>query len=208
MQAIRALCRRCVLLNNGQIVSDGQPAEIIDGYNKLLKSAEVNAHTAVGNEQVRRGSGAVRFSNIEVQDASKLRRSSFEMGETIRFALSYHVFERVHNLSISVAVRAGQSRELITSTRHPVSGQLLSPGENGVVTIEWPDCQFRPGEYVLYFWLGDRYDRPYDVVDDLTAPLTINTHKSFEELGFDPTRPAGYFNIESHLLDAILKDQS
>src|SRR5690349_15088528 len=38
--AIRALCSRAILLNNGQMVADGAPADVLDRYQKLIMDRE------------------------------------------------------------------------------------------------------------------------------------------------------------------------
>ena len=75
----------------------------------------------------------------------------------------------------------------------------MESGCQGQLTVEFPKSNLRPGEYPLYFWLGDSLANPYDVVDDLVQPLTITTRKSYKELGFDPSMPCGHFNIESRV---------
>jgi hypothetical protein len=63
-----------------------------------------------------------------------------------------------------------------------------------------PNIPLRPGEYPLYFWLGNEDSYPYDVVDELTAPLMVQTDKGLAELGFDPTQANGYFSMDARLL--------
>ena len=48
--------------------------------------------------------------------------------------------------------------------------------------------------------IGQEIVRPFDVVDDLTTPLILYTDKDFEDLGFNPPQPDGYFDIESRMI--------
>jgi len=200
MQAIRALCPRSLLLKEGRIIADGPTADTVQIYHDHLRQIEVNADTDVMNPKNRRGSGAVRFTGIRTEDESGRECSEFMMGSTIRFVLSYQTFAPVDELYTSILLRSGISREVVTSARHLVSGERLSPGCTGSVVIEFPNVNLRPGEYPLYFWLGKR-GRPFDVVDDLTIPLIIYTDKDSEDLDFDPARrPVGFFNIRSRMV--------
>jgi hypothetical protein len=122
------------------------------------------------------------------------------MGSTIRFVLSYQVFEAVDSLHVIITLRSGKSGELVTNVRHAISEEKLFPGHTGSVTIEFPQVNLRPGDYPLYFWLGDRIIREnYDIVDELTPPLIISTDKGLETLGFNPQQSTGFFNIESKI---------
>jgi lipopolysaccharide transport system ATP-binding protein len=200
MQAIRTLCPRSILLNDGHVVMDGPTHDTILGYYKDLELLSVDASTDINNTKNRRGSGAVRFNKILVQDESGKDCSNFMMGSTVRFALSYQVFEQVNDFSVSIALCSGRTGELVTSVKYPISERAMTPGNKNTLIIEFPEINLRPGEYPLYFWLGNRRNQPFDVVDNLTAPLIIGTDKDIDELGFNPSGSDGFFNIESRML--------
>ena len=203
MQAVRTLCSRSLLLREGRIVADSSSAETIAEYYKHLQQGEINAATAVYNPAYRRGSGAVRFAEVRIQDEMGRDTSDFTMGQTIRFALGYEVFAPVNNLFVSICLRAGGSPDYVTSVWHAVSERNLSPGETGALVVELPNPRLRPGDYPLYFWLGNRMGQAYDLLDNLTQPLSITTDKEYEELGFDPTLPtglAGFVDTDSTLV--------
>lgn len=201
IQAVRGLCKRAVLLVDGRVLDDGPVVPVTKHYVELVRSREIRTDTAASDSAVRRGSGSVRFSRISVEDAAGETRFEFEMGETIRFRLGYEVLEPVPELVVAVALRGGSRDSFVTSARHCVSASPLARGRHGRLTVELPRTVLRPGEYPLYLWLGDREGRPYDTVDGLTAPLLIHTSRGFDELGFDPAAPVGFFSIESRLVD-------
>jgi len=179
---------------------DGDTSDIIDSYNRDIEQSQINANTGIMDERTRRGSGDVRFTSIFIKDAKDNQPSMFEMGETLRFEMAYEVFSAIQGLSVSVALRSGRSNEFVTTVKHRVTERRLEKGEKGMLIVEMPNIVLRPGEYPLYFWLGNSSAQPYDVVDGLTAPLIVQTEKSPEELHFDPTRPVGIFDIESKLI--------
>ena len=201
MQAVRALCPRSLLLEEGSIITDASTADTIQAYYEHLRQVEVDADTDVMNPKNRRGSGAVRFTEIRIRDESGRECSEFMMGSTIRFVLSYRTFSQVDGLFIRVLLRSGRSREVVTSTEFVISEEPLYPGHTDTVTIEFPNVNLRPGEYPLYFLLFQRFPkRTFDVVDDLTGPLMILPDGVLEGLGISPTQPVGFFNIESRIV--------
>jgi lipopolysaccharide transport system ATP-binding protein len=202
MRSVRSLCPRSILVHKGEVVADGSSDRVTAKYNDLLRDMSFEVDTATDDHRHRRGSGAVRLGDIRVEDALGQERHSFKMGEAVRFILSYKVMEPVDELFASFALRSGKSYECVTtSAKHLVSKNGLRKGQTDEVVIEIPCLEIRPGEYPLYFWLGDRFGRPYDVVDGLTMPLIVGTDLSYEELGYRPSKPAGFFDIESRLIE-------
>jgi len=68
--AIRALCSRAILLNNGQMVADGAPADVLDRYQKLIMDRE--AAYAEGQLAIRR-----EQSPAAVVEASEMATPQF-----------------------------------------------------------------------------------------------------------------------------------
>jgi lipopolysaccharide transport system ATP-binding protein len=199
MQAVRALCPRSILLSEGALVEDGLTADTLETYYESLRQNGVDTRTDVTNPQNRRGSGAVRFSVIRIENEFGRECVRFKMGSTIRFVLSYKTFSPVNLLLVEILLWSSSSREIVTSVRHLVSEKELYPGATGSVVIEIPKNNLRPGEYPLYFWLGSGLRRPYDIVDDMTMPLMIYADENYENLGFDASKSFGFFNIESRM---------
>jgi hypothetical protein len=197
MRAVSHLCQRCLLLDGGKVVRDGTVSEVIRGYYEALRKVEVGAATAVDDARFRRGSGAARFTRIDVCDAAGEPRNEFDMGETIRFHLEYEVFRPVDTLQVMVLLKGPGSGDTVTSARFQAAAGKIAPGWKGSLVVEFPNPNLRPAEYPLYFWLGDDGDLSYDTVDGLAGPLLIRTEKSFRELGFDPSRPSGFFSIQA-----------
>lgn len=200
-QAISALCGRCVLLGDGRKAGDGPTAEVLGQYRTLLSGTRIDAATGQGDPKSRRGSGAVRVTGLRVQDAQGKDRNEFEVDEPVRLALSWEVLEDVPDVSVSVYLRTGMTLEFLAGTRQVLSGDPLPKGATGTSVLELYDTRIRPGEYPLYVWMGDRFGRPYDVLDGLTHPLIFSTQKSFEELGYAPAQPSGAFSLPSRWID-------
>lgn len=202
IQAIRALCYRGILLDKGQIISNNSTEAILKIYNQRSRPVAVRADTDVRNRLNRRGDGSVRFTNIDVVNVSGDHTYHFYMGDTIRFILSYEVLDDIPELYVSIFLKASlNSDEFITSSRYSISQNPVKiNNEVNIVEIDWIDISIRPGEYPLYFWLGNSFERAYDVVDDLTPPLSIQVSKEEMYLNFNPILPSGYFSVNSRLL--------
>lgn len=202
MQTIRALCPRTLYFAGGRLKMDAPTHESLTTYYGDLRQSEIDAETELRNPLHRRGSGAVRFTKINIQDASGGENTEFGMGSTVQFILHYKVLKTVEDLSVKVLLRSGKTHEPVTSARHVVAKHRILEGAEGILKIELPDLNLRPGEYPLYFWLGDSDGRAFDVVDDLTAPLVIFADSEVHDIyDFDPSRSSGFFNIESRMFE-------
>jgi lipopolysaccharide transport system ATP-binding protein len=201
-QAVRQLCTRGILLEHGRVVADGPTDSTLAVYNQRLREMRVDAETGVNNPENRRGSGAVRFTAVSVEDLEGNERYTFPMGDTIRMRLSYVVHAPMKGLAIFVALRSGLSREIITSARHVVTEATVPPGTESTVVVDLPNVYIRPGEYPLYLHVSESSQSPrnYDVLDDLTPPLVIVPGTRIMHDNFDPSRPLGVFSLPSRMI--------
>ncbi|HTW92756.1 MAG TPA: ABC transporter ATP-binding protein [bacterium] len=199
LQAVRTLCPKSILIDAGQVAMDAPTDQTLDLYNRRQREVKVDADTAMHSEKHRRGSGAVRFTHIAVQDERGSDRYDVEVGGIIRLVMSYKVMKDIPDLLVSVALRSGNTGEIVTTARHVISPASVRAQTEGSVTIDFPDIRIRPGTYPLYFWLGNSDAQPFDVVDDITAPLVVTAGGSADGLGLDASAPVGYFSIPSVL---------
>jgi lipopolysaccharide transport system ATP-binding protein len=201
LQAIRNLCQRCLLILDGALVMDGDPNQVIANYYKKLRSLEIGVNTRLFDPHVRRGSGRARFSNLRITDQEIGEpRFEFQIGETIRFDIRYQVFEVLEGLYLLIYLKSMSYKEWVTGARFSLFGDRVSGGRCGRVVVEFPNNNLRPGDYPLYFRLEDKNAHPYDVIDGLSAPLTITTDKSVDEIGFDASRSEGFFSIKAKMV--------
>ena len=70
----------------------------------------VDAETGVNNPENRRGSGAVRFTAVSVEDLEGNERYTFAMGDTVRFRLTFTVHAPMRGLAMFVGIAVGVCR--------------------------------------------------------------------------------------------------
>ncbi|MBP9192851.1 MAG: ABC transporter ATP-binding protein [Ignavibacteria bacterium] len=202
LQAIKNLCQRTLILNNGEILTNGKTEDSLRKYAELVREVKINVKTDIDNNTNRRGKGVIRFSGIDVTDSGGKKKNDFELGETIKFKISYEVFREIDGLQFIVAILSGLSRECITLSIHKLTSSTLYPGAKGEAEVELPDIYLKPGEYPLYFELIDEKFNGFskDVIDDLTAPLIIKGGSNVKNTDFDPNKPSGFTAIPSKLI--------
>jgi lipopolysaccharide transport system ATP-binding protein len=198
-QAVRALCSRGILLVGGRLVTDGPVSAVLQTYAQRLRSAEFHESVNIADVRFRRGNGAVRFTAIKVTDGHGQETSSFSLHDSLRFDMGYRVLEAVDSLRVSIILFVGYPKTAVSSIYKIVSDLPIPAGERGRIIIDLPHLNLRPNEYSLYFWLGKSETVPYDVVDDIVPPITIETRDDFDQLGYNPANPTGYFDLAAKI---------
>jgi lipopolysaccharide transport system ATP-binding protein len=196
--AIRQMCQRVLWIDQGRVVADGPPQQIVQQYQNQVRQNPVDAQTNL-SDRLNRCSGAVRFTRITVMDDLGKERWDFREGETIRIRLEYQAYEAAPDLWVYLALMSGSGHETITNTKQEITGAPLAAGTQGVAVLELPQNPLRQGEYYLYFSLLSSLGRPFDAVEYQNTsipPIVITTDST------DPHRVLGYFSLPARIRSA------
>jgi lipopolysaccharide transport system ATP-binding protein len=192
LQAIRAFCRRAILLDAGRIVMDDTVDKVLPAY---LRSFGKMEHVASANmrDRLNRTSGEVRFSSVKACGADGSTRWNFEVGEDLTLRLGYEVLNEVRELALYLSITDAASQGLLTYIKAPVPQIDLTRRHGGVIELILPKLALRPGEFELYIALGDtRGERFYDVIDrNVDLPMI-----SIDSDDIDAYARHGYFSID------------
>lgn len=183
MESVSQLCGRTILLENGRVVIDGKTPEVIPRYYAAIADTRIDVSSSLHDTRVRRGSGAMRFNNVEILDLAGERRNRFRCGESVVFKLGYTTFEEIDGFSLVVGLRGTTSRDFIVQIRRRVTDERLPANRSGEVVVTLRDIPLRTGLYPTYFWLGPDRRSLFDVLDDLTAPLSFESDADLTEPG-------------------------
>ncbi len=200
MNAIQSLCKRSLYLSSGHIMRRGNTNEVVAFYKEDISNFKFSVDSSITDTTQRRGNGKCRFSKIEIKNKRGEKVQSFEYGEPIIIDLEFIAIEDMNELAAAIAFRSGRSKEDITDFFSKLPFEQLKSGNTYKFKINIDSPDLRPGDYLLYFWLGDMIRRPYDVVDGITPPINIYSTKSYIELGFDPSIFTGYFSLNAKLI--------
>jgi lipopolysaccharide transport system ATP-binding protein len=175
MSAIRALCPRAIVLENGTLVFDGPTRAAIDRYlGTISLSATGASHPTVH-------CGPCRFARItafRLVNEAGLPCETFFMGDTLVVELELLCAQRLSAPEIGIALqnRMGMNLELFISTWEGWHGPLEVGRHRFRVVI--PKLHVYPGTYGLTPWVlrqGDTLDHEIDqaiVFKVLEADLT------------------------------------
>ena len=166
MDAVRRLCSRCVLLEAGEVATDGKPAGVISRYlSRGLASGAPGTRIDLAAAD-RIGSGTVRF--LSARFSSHDDRAGLHAFPNGPLELVLEVASdsprSVESLAVSLRTQGGTLlvNADVVSLGHAIE---LEQGQNTVV-FRIEALHLNPGTYVASLWAGDALDTTFDYVEE------------------------------------------
>jgi lipopolysaccharide transport system ATP-binding protein len=182
LQTVRTFCKRVIVLDKGRLLFDGATDDGIERYLRLIPTT-VDVRGAMLKDRLNRTNGAIRFTEIAVQNSVGETTWKVRHRDTVRLRCGYEAIETVPDLMFLVQFRSMADGQLVSTIRSPVISQPVEAGRRGVVEIELPNLALRPGEFSLCLCLGRLDDVVYyDILDaNVDLPLLVVTSPSTDK---------------------------
>jgi lipopolysaccharide transport system ATP-binding protein len=148
MAAIQGLCSKCYLLSSGQLVAEGPPRSVVEGY---LADVSVATPALLGQRRDRQGSGEIQFLEVAILDAKGRPVDVALSGQDIAIVVSYRSRDEKPisrlDVHITFSTTLGQFMFNCSSegSGHPF--EVLPP--SGQVVCHIPELPLAPGQYVF-----------------------------------------------------------
>lgn len=142
--AIKSLCSRAILLENGLAIRDGSPDEVLDYYNALIAERENStvrvAEHGSGRQQVVSGTGEAVVEAVELHDSSGHRVEHVEVGAEVVLKVDVLVREDIPRLVLGYMIKDRLGQPVFgTNTHHTrQSVEGLSAGQRLTFRISFP----------------------------------------------------------------------
>ena len=191
LQAIRALCTRALLLEEGRLVKDGPTSEVIQTYLSRQK-ASIDLRNASLANRINRTAGRVRLVRVSIHDESGDERWHFAAGERVLLTLEWEAFEQVHGLGLLITFLSPGEGLPVTSIKEPLREGVVALGERGICRVTLDSSNLRPGSLALSIALGNE---DFSVFEDI---VDSNVSLPFLDIGSeepDSHRRMGSFSI-------------
>ena len=166
MAAIQNLCRRCVVLDGGQMAFDGS---VGDGIDRYLQNIADTAAADIGSRTDRKGAGHVRFTAIELRDGDERVVSSIPMGAPLRICLSYRCNAQVQCAAVGIAFHSSLGQRLFRLHTRDQAVELSDLRPSGALICEIPSLPLLPGTYRLNVGIADGTGTLQDEVDSAVS---------------------------------------
>jgi len=152
--AVQALCDRAILLEQGRMIKDGDPEEVMDYYNALIAEKENQKvdyiqHSS-GKVQTISGTGEVTLTSIQLLNSERQAVEFVDVGESVELVVRVQVNANIPQLVFGYLIkdRLGQS-VFGTNTWH--TNQVLLAAKAGAA-IEYRVAfamNLGPGSYSI-----------------------------------------------------------
>jgi len=150
ISAIQRLCPQTILLNNGNIIINGETPKVIEVY---LSSAVKKIDSFVDltqNNMGKSGSDSFRFTKCWIINSRGKKTSTLKYGEPFSIGLEIESPRSYRNLAIQVGINSFDGVRIFTSDSEEF-GFLFSVTESSkvAVTVSYEDFSLMPGQYQI-----------------------------------------------------------
>jgi lipopolysaccharide transport system ATP-binding protein len=171
MDAVRRLCTRVLLLQDGRVVADGDPASVIASYLEDEPAASGPGQAIDLAAAPRAGSGEARFLGARYTSANPDYANHAYPDGPLTFILSIESDAQRVVDSMAVRISASTGTRLIHADTMALGERLhLRQGQN-TVTVGIRQLHLTPGTYEVGLRLGDWWGR---ALDHLESAFTID----------------------------------
>ncbi len=160
MNTIRQLCKRCIVLDHGRVVFDGDTEEAISIYMqnnsemKLVNMCRQERHYSDSDNKIR--VNCVTF-------LGKQEYPFYNPGEPVRLKIDYTAQKEIQNFSFRITLQTFDKIRVAMTTTAPVIHAF--PGENSL-TLDFLTDWIAPGKYVCFLVAYSVNDFGRDQVHD------------------------------------------
>ncbi|WP_300565239.1 polysaccharide ABC transporter ATP-binding protein [Flavobacterium sp.] len=173
MGAIKTLCNKGIVLDNGGLIYEGGINESVDHYSSIELGSfdEKSAHKSYHNQV------EIIESDITNDKKPVNQGASISLGDKLELHLKIAVLGEISDLSIAMDILNVNS-ELIAHMTNEDDGVYFSKLRNGDVvdlTIETGSLLFVPGLYRINLWIGSSQD---DTLYTITNLLVFHLEQS------------------------------
>lgn len=123
--AVKSLCQRAILLDNGSIIKDGVPDIVLDYYNSVIarkKNDEeiLQVEGDGGSVSTRSGNGNARITSVDITKKSNGRSArSFLVGENVILRCVVEFYKSIKQPTVGILLRDRMGNDVYgTNTSH------------------------------------------------------------------------------------------
>jgi hypothetical protein len=181
--AVRALCSRAILLRAGSVITDGNPLDVLNVYQKIVmereqaydaESAAMSSEPVPRSEQslaplsyaYRHGDGSAEILGAEITDASQARVEIVESGEPLTLRVVVRFNQDVDDPVIGFLLSNSHGIHAYgTNTREQqIEFGAVRTGEVIEVSFAF-DCWLGVDQYTISLAVHSREGQAYDWLD-------------------------------------------
>ena len=150
MVSIANLCSRAILLDEGKIIKDGEPNEVISTY--LNKKNAINKKKInfddIQNFKKNSNLSERILNSFSILNKNNIESNYFNMNEVIVFKVSiFDKFNDMHTSNIQIEIKDVYERTIVILNNRMMQDNRLKRNSNIKFECVWENCNLVPGTY-------------------------------------------------------------
>lgn len=180
--AVRALCDRAILLNAGQKIVDGTPADVLYNYQRIVmereEAYEADTTQNSSDQEVfkvptvpvhytyRHGDGSAEIIGAELCDTTRKRSEVIETGELVTARVTFRMLRDVEDPVVGFLIRNRHGLHAYGTNTKEQQVQLGTVERGNTITISFAfNCWLGIDDYSISFAVHSRDGQAYDWLD-------------------------------------------
>jgi lipopolysaccharide transport system ATP-binding protein len=153
MNTVKVLCDRVILLEQGEILEEGEPEAVINSYNYLL------ARKTAGKEIIQKpllekgssyGNFAVEIVSVNLLNEQNADSSTVISGKKCSIQITLKAHEQVGALTVGILIRDKFGQDIFgTNTHHCKTPLAIGANMSKVIRFEFDEFNIGSGNYTL-----------------------------------------------------------
>lgn len=144
---ILQICDRCILLDKGEIVMDGEPTEVVYRYHEMQARMDVDKPQVTGDR--------IDIKNIILNGRSITEDIEVNSGDDLDFEINFDVQGEINDVYVSFGFGMGGRNLSIYNTNYYDKSNLLKLTSDTKVRLRIPQPELPQGEYKMRLGVWD-----------------------------------------------------
>ncbi len=151
LEAVKSICDRVLLLDNGKLLADGKPSDVVTQYHRLIVEAQKrDVESAKRREEGKRfGDGGVKVTKIWIEDEGG-KKTQFAEAKNLLVKVEYTFFDEAIDPIFGITMRNQEGQQIfVTNTLwKDIKTGKFEKGKKRIVTFKLPNV-FETGYYTF-----------------------------------------------------------
>lgn len=170
MVAIKSLCKRAVLLQQGKLVRDGFPVDVVNHYLRGINE-ENKTSGEIQNSKRKRGDGRFISTGYSLLNGKRQPVQFTESGNDTIIAICYEVKESGPDPVVIINIRNLHSQIVFTCLSRNSYSERINLSNKGKIFCILPNIPLQPGNYVVDIILKYGYVFTDEVENAFVLPV-------------------------------------
>ena len=184
MNTIRTLCNKCIVLEKGSLIYEGN----VDGAIRKYLNNDIDKHQAFYDlsaykREIHDYNGKIKLVSLKIMGQSD---NYIEVGQKMLLEMAVAFKETVKEFAVRCSIHTMDAITIGTTMSPIILGRKR--GEKSIYQFEFDLSQIAPGQYGLNFVLfqpnGFGNDEKFEVVEDAMAIEIVSTKNQFYNMSW------------------------